>query len=264
MTPTLSRIAIYPIKSLDPAMVDRAEITAGGALACDRRWALVDDRDNFVNGKRHARIHQLSSSFDLAATTISISALDRPEIFTCNLSTEIDRLEAWLSDWFGFRVRAIENPLAGFPDDTAAFGPTIISTATLQAVCEWFPALDLTEARRRFRTNLEIDNVPAFWEDSLFGEIDRPIPFHLGDVPFLGINPCRRCNVPTRDSHSGAVDRHFQSTFSHHRQQTLPPWANASRFDTYYRLALNTQISPAGVGKFLKVGDELNRKDRST
>ena len=69
----------------------------------------------------------------------------------------------------------------GFPDDNIANGPTIISTATLQAVCELFPGMTLDQARLRFRTTLEIDGVPALWEDHLFGEEERSaVRFRVG------------------------------------------------------------------------------------
>jgi len=39
----------------------------------------------------------------------------------------------------------------GFPDDTIANGPIIVSTASLQSVCEWFPGLTVDDVRLRFR-----------------------------------------------------------------------------------------------------------------
>jgi len=54
--------------------------------------------------------------------------------------------------------------------------------------------MDLDEARKRFRTTLEIDGVPAFWEDQLFGGRRT----QCGALPhrrseFRGSNPCARC-----------------------------------------------------------------------
>jgi uncharacterized protein YcbX len=146
----------------------------------------------------------------------------------------------------------------GFPDDGLAAGPTVVSTASLEAVCGWFPGMSLEEARRRFRTTLEIEGVPAFWGDRLFGESEtRVVRFKIGDIAFEGSNPCARCPVPSRDSQTGATNDGFQKRFTEFRRAQLPPWAPATRFDHFYRLAVNTRVPSAELGKVLRVGDLL-------
>jgi uncharacterized protein len=259
--PTLTQIVIYPIKSLDGKIVDRSKISAGGTLEFDRRWSIVDDQGKVVNAKRTAKIHQIRSQFDLIQPEnrllINLQTANNPNTYTFCLTTELNLLARWLSEFFGFSVSLIENTFTGFPDDPAAYGPTIVSTATLAAVCEWFPRLDLAEARRRFRTNLEVSNVPAFWEDQLFSTPGEVVDFQVGNVQFHGINPCQRCIVPTRNSLTGDVTAKFQQMFSHQRQQTLPSEVNIARFNHFYRLAVNTQIPLFEAGKFLNTGDRF-------
>jgi uncharacterized protein len=72
INPTLEKITIYPIKSLDGTSVNSAQISPGGALIFDRRWAIVDGDGKVVNAKRTAKIHQLRSQFDLDAESIDI------------------------------------------------------------------------------------------------------------------------------------------------------------------------------------------------
>jgi uncharacterized protein YcbX len=60
----LRQIILYPIKSLDGVVVERARLTAGGILEHDRVYAIVDDAGAYVNGKRTARVHALRSEFD--------------------------------------------------------------------------------------------------------------------------------------------------------------------------------------------------------
>ena len=127
----------------------------------------------------------------------------------------------------------------GFPDDGLAPGPTIVSTASLQTVCEWFPGMALDEARRRFRTTLEIagasasadegafcvalDTLPPFWEDQLFADIEiAVVRFKIGEVAFEGSNPCARCPVPARESQTGVTDDGFQKRFTDLRRAQLP------------------------------------------
>jgi uncharacterized protein len=262
---TLTQIVIYPVKSLDGMVVDRSQISTGGTLEFDRRWAIVDVGGKVVNAKRTAKIQQLRSQFEFVNTgsdsdcrsLIHLQTLDDASTYTFCLNTELIELSRWLSQFFGFSVSIIENTTTGFPDDLNAYGPTIVSTATLEKICEWFPDLNLTEVRRRFRTNLELSGVPAFWEDRLFGVPAEAINFQLGNVKFYGINPCQRCVVPTRNALTGAVTAKFQQTFTQQRQQTLPPGVNIARFNHFYRLAVNTQIPLVEAGKFLNTGDRL-------
>jgi uncharacterized protein YcbX len=106
-------------------------------------------------------------------------------------------LNRWLSDFFGFRVSLKHEPRSGCPDDSDAFGPTIVSDASLREVQSWYPTVNLTNVRRRFRTNVELEGGEAFCEDGLFGAPGELKPFQLGAVRFLGHNPCQRCVVPT-------------------------------------------------------------------
>ncbi len=262
---TLTQIVIYPVKSLDGMVVDRAKISTGGALEFDRRWAIVDASGKVVNAKRTAKIQQLRAQFDFVSegleserrSIIQLQTADDASTYTFCLTTQLTELSQWLSQFFGFGVSLIENTTTGFPDDLNAYGPTIVSTATLEAICDWFPKLDLAEVRRRFRTNLELSGVPAFWEDRLFGASGTVVDFQLGNVQIYGINPCQRCIVPTRNSISGAVTAKFQQIFMQQRQQTLPPEVNIARFNHFYRLAVNTQIPLVEAGKFLNTGDRL-------
>ncbi len=255
--PNLTQITIYPIKSLDGVNIDRAQISMGGALEFDRRWAIVDDCGKIVNAKRTAQIQLLRSQFDLNLGLISLQSTNQTSTHTFSIASESAELGRYLSHFFGFPVSIIENAVTGFPDDLDAYGPTIISTATLETICTWFPDLDLAEVRRRFRTNLELSGVPAFWEDRLFVASGTVVDFQIGDVRFHGINPCQRCIVPTRNALTGTVTLKFQQTFNHYRQQQLPDGVNSARFNHFYRLAINTQIPLAEAGKFLNTGDSL-------
>ena len=147
--------------------------------------------------------------------------------------------------------------MAGFPDDEDASGPTVIGSASIQTVAEWF-GLSAEEVRRRFRANLEIAGLGPFEEDTLFGPPGRPKKFRIGEVSFLGLNPCRRCVVPTLDSHGdSAVGSLSARTFSELRERHSRDGSNLALYSGHYRLAVNTRIKPAQSDKRLRVGDEL-------
>ena len=63
-TPHLTRIAVHPIKSLEPIELEQAQIVANGGLEHDREYAMLDEDDRYVNGKRTADVHRIRSAFD--------------------------------------------------------------------------------------------------------------------------------------------------------------------------------------------------------
>jgi hypothetical protein len=128
----------------------------------------------------------------------------------------------------------------------------------LQAVCDWFPGITLNESRERFRATLEIDGVPAFWEDQLFGPDENyVVRFKIGEVALEGSNPCARCPVPPRNPRTGEEILGFSKRFSDMRRSTIPSWAPEARFDHYYRLSTNTRVPSTEKGKLLRLGDPL-------
>jgi uncharacterized protein len=257
--PQLARISIFPIKSLDGLTVTEAQILPSGALKGDREFAIIDSAGKFVNGKRNAKIHLLRSTFALDARTVTLwvqGQIDQADQQIFNLDGDQHAMSDWFSDYFEQPVKLVQNLEMGFPDDTDSPGPTIISTATLTTVASWFPQLSYEQAQQRFRTNLEVENALPFWEDRLFASAESSVIFRVGDVQMEGINPCQRCIVPTRDPETGEVDHHFQKIFIQKRQKTLPDWVERSRFNHFYRLAINTRIPISEAGKVLAIGNE--------
>ena len=250
----LESITVYPIKSLDGVLVNESALVSRGALAWDRRIAITSSDGELLNGKNLAALHRLRATFDLSNETVTLSPEDR-NAETFPLLGDRSGLEQWLGEVLGKCVVIYDNPEGGFPDDPEASGPTIISATTLQEVARWFDVTSY-EAARRFRANLVVAEVPAFWEDQLYGE-GEPRPFQIGDVRFMGVNPCQRCVVPTRDSLSGEVTPRFAKHFQTKREETLPDWVAKSRFDHYYRLAVNTLPPDESIGKTIRVGDSI-------
>ena len=60
----LGKIQVYPIKSLDGTFRERVQVTPGGILENDRVYAIFDQDNRIVNGKRTARVHELRCAFD--------------------------------------------------------------------------------------------------------------------------------------------------------------------------------------------------------
>ena len=254
INPHVAKLFVYPIKSLDAVKCDRVTVLESGALKGDRTWAIFDTSGNFVNGKRNHKIHSLRSQLDLETNNLSLQV--RGQTIKFNLITDRQALCSWLEDYFGFPVEIKQNSDMGFPDDTVSPGATIVSTATLEAIADWYPELTTEDVRRRFRTNIEIDGVPAFWEDKLFTTPEQTIKFQVGEVEFMGVNPCQRCVVVTRDPQTGQPYPKCQKTVIQQRKNTLPEWTERSRFNHYFRLAVNTRLS-SSEGGAIEIGDKI-------
>lgn len=253
----VSRLVIHPIKALDGVAVEQVMLLESGAIQYDREFAMIDASGNFVNGKRNGRVHAIRSRFDLKCqrVAVSVQGTDRPLEF--HIQEDREALEAWLGEYFGFPVQIRQNLETGFPDDTASPGPTIVSTATLEAIASWYPGLEVEDVRRRFRSNIEISGVPAFWEDQLFTTAEQTVAFQIGAAKFIGVNPCQRCVVITRNAQTGEAYPNFQRTFVAKRRETLPDWAERSRFNHFYRLAVNTRLPASEAGKTVAIGDKV-------
>lgn len=238
---SVREIRLYPVKGLDPVTVPEARVLSSGALEWDRRFAMVDARGRFVNGKNFPGIHTVRATFDLS----------RGEVMVEGRSFSMEREGPEFATWFAERLEEPlewrEDTAAGFPDDTDSPGPTLVSQASLDTVAEWF-AFDAEQTRRRFRANITIDGLPPFGEDRWYGST-----IHIGDAEVNVINPCARCVVPSRNPFTGAEDPGFQKRFTELRKQHLPEWAVASFFNHHYRFTVNTKI----VGRLIRQGDTV-------
>jgi uncharacterized protein YcbX len=258
--PRLARIQIHPIKSLDPVEVPSTIIGPAGSLQFDRAWAICSLDGRIVSATRAPAMHLIRATYASNFSSVTLGTPNDPlKLPAATFAFPGDTAAAAL--WFG---KFLDQPVmirhdpAGIPDDLIANGPTIISTASLDTVCTWFPGFTMAEARLRFRATLELDGVPAFWEDRLFGaELRSVVRFQLGEVAFEGSYPCIRCPIPARDPHTGVDTIGFQKRFAQLRHAQLPPWSHADRFEHFYCLATNTRIASTESGKHLHLGDSL-------
>jgi uncharacterized protein YcbX len=272
--PTLDRITIYPVKSLDGLDVAECRVLPSGALENDRRWRLVDLDGRVVNAKRTARFHAIRAEYDLAERLITLSRwAEGPTepADTFPLAPGPEGPCEWISEAVGIQVLLEERRDGGFPDDREAPGPTLVSTASLEEVARWF-GFEVAEARRRFRMNLEIGGCEAFWEDSLASPARQGVPslvdlpadlaidpyadlpplepreFAFGEVRLRAERACRRCPVPSRDSRTGETKKLFSEAFEARRGMGLRADVDASRWGDFYRLGVNTAAVQARTG----------------
>jgi uncharacterized protein YcbX len=260
---TVEQLSIYPIKSFEARPVERVEIVTNGGLAGDREYALFDSDGDYVNGKNDRQVHPIRATYDgdtARAESVTLATPDgEPRQFELDAvdSDASAALTDWLSEWFGYPVTLDRNRKGGFPDDTTASGPTIVSEATIETVAGWFDGIDPEGMCRRLRPNIVLGGVPAFWEDHLFADRASRVRFSIGDVDFFGVNPCQRCVVPSRDPDTGEEVEGFNETFIEQRRATMPDWSGGDWFNHDFRLMINTGVPEASWGETIAVGDEL-------
>ena len=63
--------------------------------------------------------------------------------------------------------------------------------------------------------------------------------------------------MPSRDAGTGEPIAGFQKRFAGQRRATLAPGVDASPFDHYYRLAVNTRLAPGSNGGVIRIGDPV-------
>jgi len=253
----VSRLQIFPFKSLDGIEMQEVKIVSGACLQHDRSYAIVDETGRYINGKNNADIYSLRSTFDLKNDSIHLRKEGTNEQFSFHLTHEIHELETWLSAYFGKKVYVINDPTGRFLDIPDDAGATLVSTASLQAVAGWFEGLSTNETRKRFRASIEIKGVPAFWEDKLFAEPDTVVQFKIGNVDLEGVYPRERCSVPPHNPINGEVSRFFQKTFAQQREAHLPLNSKLSMYGHFYHFAVDCRFNASSIGKIIRVEDEI-------
>jgi len=180
-------------------------------------------------------------------------------------------VETWLNAALHETVRLVRRggDEPGFADDPRINGPTVVSRGTLAEIANWLREPDVSAIRDRFRVNVVLDGVPAFFEDQLFDE--RPShgrALQIGDqVVLLGAHPAHRCVVPTRCPSStkaaGEATPGFIKSFMEWRVRSFAAWAPRNRLINVsatpsYHLSTTTIVRRGGsiaVGDLVTLGE---------
>ncbi|MDX1960815.1 MAG: MOSC N-terminal beta barrel domain-containing protein [Leptospiraceae bacterium] len=250
----LKEIWVYPIKSLDGIKVNTSKILSSGALYRDREYAMFDSEGKYVHAKRTKEVHTFRASFYENINQVElISKIGKLKVEW----HEMNKMEEFLSEHFGFSIHLKKEENSGFPDDRELGGPTIVSEGTLVAISNWFKEtqnIDFSyeEMLRRFRPNIILGDCKEFLEDELI-EVD----FYLGNILIKGMEPTPRCVVPTRDPSTGEISSGFSKLLTDKRKATIGSNINRKHFEHFYKLCLNTKILYSETGKELHTGDLL-------
>lgn len=224
--PTLSRIFIYPIKSLAGIEVKQWQVTQTG-LKYDRKWMLADDHQQFLSQRRLPKMALLKTQIIDQQLIISAPGQENLVLDLNPAETELtrevtvwgDKCQAqevnqqasqWFRDYLQFpctlvyqpkkHIRTVDQKYAQSNDQTSfsdGFPFLIVSEASLALLNQ---QMSLTLSMRRFRPNLVIKDCTAYAED-------RWRKISIGGILFRLPKPCARCAIPQIDPDTAISDK---------------------------------------------------------
>lgn len=254
--PHISRIRIYPVKSLDPIELQSAELGTYSLLH-DREFAILAKDGRLINGKRTGRVNELKASYDLEKQLIHLVPRAGGTSKSFALAEEDPALIKYLEDFFEIPVHFLRRTKGELMDIPKMSSITIVSEASLQSLQADIVDVSLENLRLRFRTNLEIGGVSPYWEEQLFQAPGVGMCFKIGKVELIGVSPRARCNVPPRDPLNGETDKSFIKKMLQSREAHLPDNSTLAQFGSLYHLTINLYLPESEKGKTINVGDPI-------
>jgi uncharacterized protein len=259
---SVSKLFIYPIKSLGGISVESAIVTVRG-LQFDRRWMLVDADQIFITQREHPQlalyrvsIHDDGLRVQHTLTGESIRIPYYPQTDEqlmvrvwqdlCTARVADPEADAWFTRQLGFHCRlvympeeerravdreyAFHNEITGFSD---AFPFLLIGQASLDDLNR---RLEEPLPINRFRPNIVFTGGYAFEEDSLE-------EFSISQVRFFGVKLCSRCAITTTNQETAVRGKEPLKTLASYRM-----WNN--------KIYFGQNLLHKGEGR-IRVGDEM-------
>lgn len=279
----ITQLNIYPVKSLQGITLQEAELDPRG-LAWDRRWMVVDDTGRFVTQRQLPRMAQIAVRLEDEALvlehpaasplTVPLSFDESPrdgrprlevEIFKdrCPGLDEGDQAAGWLTEVLGrFKDKGLR--LVRFADDHrrevepdhlrgesahTAFAdgyPFLVANeASLAALNEVLRGKGLEPVpMSRFRPNIVVAGATPFAENGWDSLVAAERGYSLGLR-----KPCKRCQIPTVDQHTGEIPRPGEPLQTLVEMKTQPT-LKGGHFG-------QNAILLAGEGATIRVGDSV-------
>lgn len=235
----LDQISIYPIKSCSGINLQSSQVLDRG-FPHDRRWLLIDQEGQFISQRSTPLLGQIKISMNSSQLNVSYIGKSTLSVNFNNQSNVRHKALIWKDkvdglwvgresdDWFshvlGQQVHLIHmndkvhRPLIKdrLPQDRSfevSFADGYPYLLTSQS------SLDDLNSRLgnpvpmdRFRANLIVSGFDAFAEDGWKR-------IRIGEVEFMVVKPCARCQVTTIDQETGASSKEPLKTLATYRKQ---------------------------------------------
>src|SRR5581483_240633 len=209
-------ISITPVKSLGLSQVDEVLLEEIG-VRNNRRFHLIDEAGNLINGKRHGALARVSSAYEEAGGTLELRFPDgRVVAGEVAVDGEVTTnfwgrpvagrivVGPWsdaISEFAGAPLRLVRPDAEGAGVDRGRSGAfSLVSRASLVALARETgvePPVDF----RRFRLLFGVDGVGEHEEDDWLGREIR-----IGEATVLPRGNVGRCAVTTQNPDTGKPD----------------------------------------------------------
>jgi len=253
--PQVSKILIFPVKSLGSIALKSAEVGIHG-LKWDRNFALVNEEGQVITGKRNIEVNYLKVGYDLEARTMSITDKRNNQSDRFALEVGNQELDLYFSEFFKTKVRLTKDAEGGFQDIPRIGSLSIYSESSLRALHEDLGRHDFDELRLRFRSNIELKNADPYWEEQLYVKPGVGIRCKIGDVELIGVAPRVRCTVPPLHTDTSDRDAYFVSDHIAHRKRIDGERLLQYGKSTYY-FAVDMFLPKSEAGKIINVEDPV-------
>jgi uncharacterized protein YcbX len=239
--PLLTKIFIYPIKSLGGIVLSESKLTRQG-LQYDRRWMLVDLDGMFLTQRSTAKMallqprieaeHLIVEDRSLPGSSIAIPLSLAPDHAT-SISTQVwddvcdaipvsAEADLWFSEALQIPCRLVYMPESTHRQVDLNYA----QSADITSFSDGFPYLIASESSlqdlnsrlqtpvgiERFRPNLVVSGTLPWDEDNWKA-------FSLGNARFYSTKPCGRCQVITIDPQTAIVGKEPLQTLATFRRQ---------------------------------------------
>ncbi len=266
----VSRLYIYPIKSLAGIAVNSAEVTQKG-FKFDRRYMLVDEKNNFLTIREFPQLVRLQCN--LLDNGISVNNLnmncedliiehdghtstnEKVTIWNASVDATIvsKEVNVWFSDILKSKVKLVYMPQATMRpvDTTSGYKPEDKFVSFADA----YPFMIMGESSLddlntrvqgkqifgmdRFRPNIVFSGGTPNQEDTFED-------FSINGVQFKGLENCARCTIPTVDPKTGVKDPNSEPLLS------LSKYRLQNRKINFGRNVVHSGIGVVHVGDQLK------------
>lgn len=228
MTPTVSAINLFPLKSGAPLPQQQATVEPRG-LHGDRRWMVVDADGKFVTGRELSRLTLVratpaADALLLQAPGMSDLHVEAPRADGMRLDTAVwgaqvtplfaaDAAHAWLSNFIGVDLRLVHMDDACTRRVKAKYDGRYGRDEDVVSLADAFPLLLISQAALdqlnaklaqpvpmlRFRPNLVVAGTAPHAEDAW----QR---IRIGAIEFEVVKACVRCVFTTVDFERGERD----------------------------------------------------------
>lgn len=226
MSIEVTALAITPVKGTRLRNVESVRLAREGVRE-NRRFFLIDDKDEMVNATHLGALQTIISDYDDAERRLSLTFPDGRVIEDeVQLGGEVvtsfykDPFPArlvqgeWsdaISDHAGKSLRLVEADDGGAVDRRSLGTVTIVSRASLTSLAEH--ANTSRVDGRRFRMLIEVEGVGAHEEDTWVGRT-----LQVGEAVLRGGGHVGRCVITSRDPESGDVTLHTLKILGRYRR----------------------------------------------